>query len=278
MINALISLNADLASSIAFRYSCRLMKFVDMRLQAMHVEEVAKDEFPPGSGWVRSTWEKGLLQAAQEEIAQLINAEKPHCAPMDNTIIRIGNREDELLRELEENRYDLLLEGALNAFDAQHFHKKIHSKLYKYMPCPILLIKNLVDPSQAALIVGDIEDVHPLVATFTRLFEKTQIKLDLVFFSDKPAGQAEIRTRLSEAPHPLQQRAAQVLDAARGALAGHGWTPQDSWVVQNKPQKIGEMLGDYGLVGAYLPSAASRKHFAMDLLSRIPTATLLCKP
>ena len=50
MINALISLNADLASSIALRYACRLMDCIDMRLQTMHVEVVDKEDFPPGSG------------------------------------------------------------------------------------------------------------------------------------------------------------------------------------------------------------------------------------
>ena len=69
LINTLISLNADLASSIALRYSCRLMELTQMRVQPIHVEEVDKEGYPPGSGWVRSTWERGLQQTAQEEIS-----------------------------------------------------------------------------------------------------------------------------------------------------------------------------------------------------------------
>ena len=45
MIHSLISLNADLASSIALRFACRLTQFVDMRLQTIHVEEVEKEGF-----------------------------------------------------------------------------------------------------------------------------------------------------------------------------------------------------------------------------------------
>ena len=70
MIKTLVSLNADLASSIAFQYSCRLKQFVDMNLRVIHVEEV--EGHPPGSGWVRSTWERGLIHTAREEISQLM--------------------------------------------------------------------------------------------------------------------------------------------------------------------------------------------------------------
>ena len=73
MIKALVSLNADLASSIALRYSCRLAESVDMKLHTIHVEEVDREGYPPGSGWVRSTWEKGLVQTAEEEISHLIS-------------------------------------------------------------------------------------------------------------------------------------------------------------------------------------------------------------
>lgn len=278
MINTLVSLNADLASSIAFRYACRLMQFADMRLQAIHVEEVTKEEFPPGSGWVLSTWEKGLLQNAQEEIAQLINAERSSCPPMDLSIVRIGNREEELLSEIEANQYDLLLEGVLNSFDAQLFHKKVHSKLYKDISCPIILVKNLVDPGRVALLVGDIEDVKPLASTFLTLFAKSKLTVDLIYFTDLRSGQDEFKKLVAEAPPSALDKADRVIAAAKTLLAEQGRAPQETWRVRNKPQKIGEMLGEYGLVGAFIPRAANRSNFIMDLLSRVSSATLFCKP
>jgi hypothetical protein len=276
MINTLVSLNADLASSIAFRYACRLAESVDMHLQTIHVEEVEKEGYPPGSGWVRSTWEKGLLQTAEEEILQLVNTEKSSCPPLDASIVRIGDREEELIREIENESYDLLLEGVLNSFDAQLFYKKVRSKLYKYASCPIILVKNLVNPDRAALLLGDPKDVKPLVSGFLKIFEKSKLTVDLVYFSIKRAGQEAFKKKLTEATESGLEDAGRVVGEATALLAEHGWNPQESWIIQDKSYEIGEILGEYGLVAARIPRSA-KKNLVMDVLSRVPSATLLCK-
>jgi len=278
MINTLVSLDADLASSIAFRYSCRLTQLVDMHLQTIHVEEVEKEGYPPGSGWVRSTWEKGLLQTAQEEISQLINTEKSNCPPLDNAIVRIGDREEVLLREIEDNAYDLLLEGVLNSFDAQLFNQKVRSKLYKLARCPIVLVKNLVTPDRVALLMGDSQDAEVLVATFIKLFAQSRVNVDLVGFSVKKPGEAEIKQAFTEDAEPSLQPLGKLLDAAAAQLAEHGWTSGEKWIVRDHPKTIGELLDEYGLVAACIAGSAAKKNVILDLLSRVPSATLLCKP
>ena len=189
MINALVSLNADLASSIAFRYACRLMEYLDMRLQPIHVEEVDKGSFPPGSGWVRSTWEKGLLETAREEIAQLINAEKADCPSLDSTIVEMGEYDEALLHEIEDKSYDLLIEGVLTSFHGQLFHKRIRSKLYRFAPCPIITVKNLVQPERIVLLLYEAGDATPLVSNFLKLFTKPSTRVDLVHLTFQKGGQ-----------------------------------------------------------------------------------------
>lgn len=277
MINTLVSLDADLASSIAFRYSCRLSQIVDMHLQTIHVEEVEKEGYPPGSGWVRSTWEKGLLQTAREEISQLINAERSDCHPVDKAIIRIGNREDALLKEIDENAYDLLVEGVLNSFEAQLFYQKVHSKLYKYARCPILLVKNLVDIDQVALLMSDAQDVSPLVAGFLKLFDKSKVAVDLVHFTIKKAGQAMFRKPVADATAEEMTAAGPIIEAVATQLEKHDWKPNKKWVVRDTSKNIGEMMDAYGLVTACIPNSASKRNIVVDLLSRVPSATLLCK-
>lgn len=277
MISTLVSLNADLASSIAFRYACRLAEMIDMRLQTIHVEEVEREGYPPGSGWVRHTWEEGLLSTAGEEISQLINAEKGSSPPLDAPIIRIGDRDDELLQEIKGRGYDLFLEGVLSSFDAQLFHKRMRSKLYKYAPCPIILVKNLVTPDRVALLLDDLKEVGSLVSAFAKIFDKAKAAVDLVYFSIKKSGQAELKTRLSEAAPPGLENAGPVIGEAKARLADHGWTPEESWVIRDLPQKIGAKLEDYGLVGTCVPRHPNRKNPVLELLSRVPSATLLVK-
>ena len=277
MINTLVSLDADLASSIAFRYACRLAELVDMHLQTIHVEEVEKEGYPPGSGWVRSTWEKGLLQTAQEEISQLINTEKSACPPLDASTVLIGDREEELLREIEKESPDVLLEGVLSSFEAQLFFQKVRSKLYKYAPCPIILVKNLVDPGRVALLMADSKDVRSVVMTFLTLFGQSKLTVDLVYYTTKNSEHVQFKKAIADTPEPGLEFAGQVIGEAKAMLAEHGRTAEACWAIQDASRKIGESLGEYGLVGARSPRGVSRKNVMMDLLSRVPSATLLCK-
>jgi len=277
MMNMLVSLKADLASSIAFRYACRLAKLVEIRLQTIHVEEVEKEGYPPGSGWVRSTWETGLLQTAQQEIAQLINMEKSHCPNLDEPIVRIGERDEELFKEIQRESYDVFLEGVLSSSDEQLFYHKMRSKLYRQVPCPIILVKNLVQPSRVALLLAEHKDANPMVNSFANLFEKSELTVDLVYVKASRNVPAESQKIPAEAAGAEWESARRVLDEAKDRLAFHGWTPEACWILQEHPHKIGEMLAPYGLVGSRLPRAPHKSNMVMELLSRVSSATLLAK-
>ncbi len=278
MINALLSLNADLASSIAFRYACRLMEQTEMRLQSIHVEEVGKESYPPGSGWVRHTWEKGLVQTAREEIAQLMNAEKASCPPLGAPTVRVGEYDEELLHELTEKSYDLLIEGVLNSFHSQPFYKKIRSKLYKYTPCPILMVKNLVNPGRAALLLSDEPDVRPLVSVFMKLFDARGGDIDLIYFSFKKPGQSVYMEKIPEdGPSGEHGTARTIFDTAKSLLAEKDRHPKETWVIRNTAENISEFLSDYGLIGACFPRSVHKDSAMLNLLGRIPSAVLLCK-
>ena len=277
MINALVSLNADLASSIAFRYACRLTEYVDIRLQTIHVEEADKETFPPGSGWVRSTWEKGLIQTAREEIMQLINTEKTACPPLDASIIRIGEYDEELLHEIAGKAYDVFVEGILNSFHTQLFYKKIRSKLYKFATCPILLVKNLTTPDRVALLLTDTTDIPPL-STYLKLFKTPKSSVDLIHVSFNKPGKPEFREALKGNIMPVgRENAYKLLEAAKDMLAKKECAPKDTWIIQDSSEKIVEFISDYGLLAACIPRSIHKDNPMLNLLSRVPSATLLCK-
>jgi hypothetical protein len=275
MIKTLISLNADLASSIAFRYCCRLTEFVDMKLQAIHVEE--PEGSPPGSGWVQSTWEEGLRHTAKEEISQLIKTEKSSCPRLDAPIIRIGEREDEVLHEIKEESYDLFIEGVLNSFNAVNFNKKVRSKLYTHAPCPIILVKNLVGLKSVALLLSDETDLKPLILTFLKIFRKSELAIDLVCFTFQKSGRAGVMKKIEASSAPGQENANKMFGAARTMLAGNGWERKENWIVKDTPKRIGDFLVDYSLVAACIPRNAEKRNRVMELLSRVPSAILLCR-
>ena len=134
MLRTLVYLDADLASSIALRYTCQLAQLVDMKLHSVHVEEPDQDGHAPGTGWVRRTWESTMLKTGEFEIAQLINAEKSSCPKLGAPKMIVGDRESEILREIQRESYDLFVEGLLHSFTTKKLFDKINSKLYKPRP------------------------------------------------------------------------------------------------------------------------------------------------
>ena len=275
MIKTLVSLNADLASSIAFQYSCRLKQFVDMNLRVIHVEEV--EGHPPGSGWVRSTWERGLIHTAREEISQLINAGQPSCPPLDAQIFRVGERDNELLHEIEEESYELFVEGILNSFNSVNFFEKLRSRLYRYAPCPIVLVKNLADPDRIALLIRDSMDLAPLISTFLRVFRKSKLTIDLIHFTFQRSWRTGFRGRIGDSSIPGHENADKIFENARTMLTEKGWDLKEGWILQDIPERLGEFLEDYGLVAACLPRNPAQNNRIIEMLSRVPTATLLCR-
>ena len=192
--------------------------------------------------------------------------------------MQVGDHDDLLLKEMEEHPYDLLMEGVLNSFDTQLFQKKVRSKLYRYAPCPIILVKNLANPVPMALMIQEMADVDSVVANFQRLFAESEITFDLIHYGIvKHHQEPQQKKAGDDVPTAGDDAAAEAFSKAKGLLAKYGRTARDCWMIRDEAKKIGEMAGAYGLVCARVPRNSQKKTFALDVLSRVPSATLLCK-
>ena len=189
MIRTLVSLDADLASSIALRYACHLANIIEMDLNTMHVEEADRQGTPPGSGWVRRTWENALLKSGEAEIGQLIQAERLSYPALRAPKMMVGDREDEILHEIQKESYDLFVEGALHTFTAANFYNKIRSKLYRYTPCPTIMVKNLVKLEKMVIVFDEEAEFKRLVGTFLKIFKRASIKLDLMHYQFRESAE-----------------------------------------------------------------------------------------
>jgi hypothetical protein len=276
MIKTLVSLNADLASSIALRFVCRMAEVVKMGIETIHVEETDSEGNPPGTGWVRRTWEKGLLGTAEAEISQLINAERSSCPTLGSPKMMVGEREAEILRELEEESYDLLVEGILLSFDASHFENRMRSKLYTKMPCPLLLVKNLVGLKKIALLVEDHTDLGTLVPIFSKLFEEATLEYDLLRVILQKPGRLSFKKDVQDKEVPASGDADEMLTNVRNMLVEAGSSPQEVKTIRDIPARIADSLQEYSLVASCVPRQMARKSPMLEVLSRVPSAVLLC--
>ncbi len=265
MLKTLVSLNADLASSIALRYACQMASFMQLELQTIHVEEPGAEGKPLGTGWVRRSWEKAMLETGQEEISQLIQAEKTHCPPLAATKMCIGDREEEILNELRREHYDLFMEGILYTFTPTSFYKKIQSRVYRQASCPIILVKNLTSLNRVVILLGAEMDHAGVLDTFLKMFGDAKVDIDLCYYRFQQAG----GTASQENPES-------VLSAARKKLAAVGRTANSSRLIQESPEAAAELLGNDALVISSVQRSAHKKGPMIELLHRIHCPILFC--
>jgi hypothetical protein len=267
MLRTLVYLNADLASSIALRYICQLSQFIDMKLHSVHVEEPEQDGHAPGTGWVRRTWENTMLKTGEFEIAQLIKAEKSSCPKLGAPKMIIGDRENEILREIQRESYDLFVEGSLHSFTAKKLYDKIHSRLYRLIPCPVIIVKNLVDIEKIALIVRNDIESKKLISMFLKIFKGAKLKLDLVYCEFQEPGQPSLNTNGDING---------TLSAAEELLVENQCPPENCLTIQGAPEEIVDTLRDYGLLACPLHHTISKKSNWFQLLNHIPSPILIC--
>ena len=256
MIKVLVPVEADLASSIALRYVCQIANLIETEILTINVRTSSSEEYPVGTGWVRHTWEKTMLREAEDDIRQLIRAERAHCPTLGEPMAVLGDRDDEILNEILSGSYHLFLEGTIPTFSSSYFTKRLQSHLYQSMPCPIIMVKNLMPLTRVLLILGDGVDGRKLIQTFTDTFKKAPLPIDLFYlkFQEKKDGDQE------------QEK----LKGALDLLEEQGWKAEKSDVLYGRPQELAERLEEYGLLATVLGRSLKKK----DPLQEFLVATL----
>ncbi len=277
MIRALILVDNRLASGIALRYACRLANQTGMDLQTIYIEEAEREVRPPGTGWVKRTWEKGLLVSAGAEISRLIDEEKPTCPTLRKAKMVVGDRQMEILRELDEGSYDLFIEGTLYAFNPSNFQVNLEARLSGGFPCPILMVKNFVELKKAALLLEDTTDLWSLVPSFFKTLEGAHLEFDLLHVKFTKPGRLSFREDEGGVEAADGGEIDERIASARKMLAEAGWSPQGTGVLRGVPVGVADDLQDYSLVVACLPRQTAGKNAMLELLSRVPSAVLVCR-
>ena len=276
MIKTLVSLDNNLASSIALKYACQLSNMIRMNLLPIHVESSDYERQPPGTGWVQQTWEKGLLETAKQEISRIVADEKPSCRSLGALKITVGDREEVILQELTDGAYDLYIEGALYAFNPSSFYEKTRSKLYRETPCPIILVKNLVHLKKLVLLLEEMKSLS-LISKFLKIFEGAEVQNDLIHFTFQKGGQLKSKQGDEGDDKWDRKKSDDILRAAETILERKGRSPKECYLIHDTPTNIADSLQDYGLVVSHTPQYPSKKSPLVELLNRVPSAIFLFK-
>ncbi len=266
MVNILVSVRADLASSIAIRYAGQLSKYMEIGLQPIHVKEPETKESLLGTGWVRHTWENALTEKGMEEINQLIRIEKPNCPALAAPRVLVGERDEEILRELQMGNYDLFMEGVLATFNIADFQKLLKSKLYQNLPCPVIMVKNLVSIEKFAFLTFEGIDSEEVATKFLQVFRETSPSIDIIHFKPEKSPELEVtEDEISDAS----------VDSARKVFDNAGIENTRMLLAAGPPQEMSEYLGSYALVVSSAKDGLAKKKNLLTVLARTPSPVFL---
>lgn len=266
MVRTLVAVNPDLASVIAMNYACQLSGIIEMGIQPLYVKEPEPGEEAPGVGWVRHTWEESLLTREREAVDRLIEAERANCKTLARPQIRTGRRDDEILSNLRRGGYDLFVEGCLASFEKSDFLQRIRSPLYRHLPCPVLIARNLIELRKVLVLVTDGVNVERLLSSVTALFRGTRIRFDLMYsrFVD---GESSVEPIVPEG---------NFFREADAILEDWGWEPENRIAMQGSVEGVGYQIKDYSLLATNLPRRPEHNDALLELLVGASAPILIC--
>jgi hypothetical protein len=259
MIKTLVSIDPDLASSIALRYACQLSTVTGLDIQTLHVHGPSSTGLAMGSGWARRTWEKEMIAEGKKEISTLLVAESNCLRALKEPLVRPGDHDTEILKELEQGQYDLYVEGGPAPFTQKTLAKRLESRLYQHAPCPVLQVANLLPLSDALCIMRDDPGCRCAFTSLQRLFPSGRLQVDISLSSLRQAGDAALQE-----------------DAVRKLAGEFGWTIHNTREFQGGTETLAEEMKGYGLIVVAMDRPVKTRGPLVELLGELSLPSLFC--
>jgi len=260
MVKTLVAIEVDLASSFAIRYACRLGNLMQMEIHPIYVKFPSPEIPMTGVGWVRHTWEREVVETGRVEIQEMLASEMESCPVMQEPRVIYGDREIELLHIVEQEPFDLYIEGAPFPFNPATMYKRLHAKFYQRLTCPLIWLRSVRKINRVVAWCLDPPGTRALVETLGRLFAGSAVPLSLVYPGTE-AGSQDMQAVTRKAVADLEALGCQA--ALGDAFAsGSSGPPQD-------------LVKDSGLVALALARGVRKDTPQLAWLAKISEPLLL---
>jgi hypothetical protein len=258
MVRTLVAIEVDLASSFAIRYACQLGHHIEMEIHPIYVKFPSPEIPMPGVGWVRHTWEREVVETGKEEIQEMLASEAETCLRLQEPRVIYGDREIELFNVLEQETFDLYIEGAPYPFTPATIYKRLHAKSYQRLNCPLIWLRGVRSINRVVALCSDPDGAHTLVEALGRLFHGSSVPLSLAYAGD--GGSFDMR--------PVAEKAVSDL-AAQGCQV----SPGEVYPLEAGPAP--ESLKDAGLVAVAVDKGIRKEAPLLQWLAGVKAPLLL---
>jgi hypothetical protein len=262
VIKTLVAVEVDLASSFAIRYACRLGNHIKMDLHPVYVKSARPGGETTGVGWAPHTWQRELVQAGRKEIQEILAPEADYCPAMREPRVIYGDRGAELAKIVEQEAFDLYVEGAPYPFTPGTIHKALHSRLHQRLRCPFIWLRGLRKIDRVLILCLDASGTTALTREFCRIWAGCQVPVHLAF----PARGG--RDKTNEIGEAATRAAAELEASGCRVMVEEPFQP-----VLGAPSP--EMVDHYGLAAATVPRAINKDSPQLKWLSETMVPLML---
>lgn len=258
MIKALVCLEMDLAASRAIRFACQLGYFIQMEIQPVYIKESPPRELSIGSGWARHHWEKEIVAEGQKEIAEMLSSEIDFCPTLRPARVVFGDRDEELLRLMEQAPCDLYVEGVHFPWTSAMLYQKLQSRLCQRASMPIALAPVLRKIYELLVLCLEPQGLRTLIPALARLWSGCSVPISLAL----PGGrEAALRSEAEKAQKTLKESGCRV--AVQEGFSYYPAPPD------------GDFLRKYGLVAMALERGLKKDSPELAWLARVKVPLII---
>ena len=260
MIKTLVSIEVDLASSLAIRFACQLGGLIPMKVHPVYVKEYATDGALVGAGWASRTLEREMIQEGKVEISQMITAEMDFCPDLEEPRVIYGDREAELLKIMQMEDFGLYVEGSHFSWNQSVIYKQLHSKLYKKLAFPVIWVRALRKVNQVLILCLNPTATETLAQVFHNIWKDCSVPLMLGLPSGNGSGETALQDSVEKARAVLERSGCKV--AVRLDLPAN-------------PGVLSEETLNFPLVAVALEKHISKDQPGLQWLARVKTSSLV---
>ncbi len=263
MLKTLVAIEVDLASSMAIRYACDLGNLIPMELYPVYVKAPPPEVPATGTGWVRHTWEREIVEMGKGEIEEVLSAEQETCPLLQEPRVIYGDREYELLKIAGQEAFNLYVEGAPYPFNPVSIQRRLHSKFYQKLGCPFIWLRVLRKIHQVLVVCPDLAGARAGLRAMEKLWAGCATPVHLALPPQEGSG----------GPGDALWDEAR---KARAAMEETGCTVAlqavEDWSAGGPAPA---MLKDYGLVAVALDRTVKKDHIRLQWLAQVKNPLML---
>jgi hypothetical protein len=263
MTKTLVAIEVDLASSMAIRYACDLGNLIPMELFPVYVKAPPPEVPATGTGWVRHTWEREIVELGKEEIHEMLASEQETCPLLQKPRVIYGDRDYELLKIVDQEAFDLYVEGAPYPFNPASIQRRLTSKFYQKLACPLVWLRVLRKIHQALVVCPDLAGARVLFPIIQKLWGGCPTPLHLALPPQEGYGGAGdvLRQEARNAREAMEASncSVQVMEVADWSSGG----PDPA------------LLKDYGLIAIAMERAVKKDQVRLQWLAQVKNPLML---